>query len=75
MTQDWLLAIGGSSWAGWAWLKGVSAFCAIILPITGVVSFLLFIIINYRKISEGFRDMSKKDKGSGNQDAGQEKKE
>lgn len=57
LVQNWLLVIGSGSWIGWTILKEVSSACAIVLPITGVISFFLFIVVNYKRILQGFKDI------------------
>lgn len=57
LAKNWLLAIGGGSWVGWIWLKSISVLCQILLPITGVFSFGLFLVINFKKIMQGFKDI------------------
>lgn len=44
------LYIGTTSWAGYELFKDVSQTCGMILPITGVCSFLLLSLINIPKI-------------------------
>lgn len=57
LIKNILLSISSGSWIGWALLKTVSVFCSVILPITGVVSFMLFLVINFKRIIDGFKDI------------------
>lgn len=69
--KNTLLAISGGSWIGWEWLRSASEFCSLVLPITGVVSFMLYLIINHKNIVKGLKEIVS---GTKNQDPGQEEK-
>lgn len=45
MLNNTLLGISSGSFGAWLILKKISLFCATILPITGVLSFLIYLII------------------------------
>jgi hypothetical protein len=44
-----LLATTFGSWGGFEILKSVSEFCKLILPITGVLSFLIYLYFSWKK--------------------------
>lgn len=45
-----LLILTGASWGMWEILKNVSELCKELLPITGILSFIIYLIINISKI-------------------------
>jgi len=49
-----LLATGAGSWGFFEVFKNVSEFCRLLLPITGIVSFVIYILMNWKKIKEFF---------------------
>lgn len=55
-----LLTIGGGSWGAYEWLKSTSEFCRLLLPITGIISFAIYIGMNWQRIKMFF----KRDSGS-----------
>lgn len=50
-----LLSIGGGSFTAYGFLHHVSEFCKIIMPILSVLSFLIYLIINWKKIKGFFK--------------------
>lgn len=52
IVNDLLLILGFSSAGLFAVLQGISEWCKIILPITGVFSFMIYVIVNWSKIKE-----------------------
>jgi len=51
-----LLAMGGGSWGAYAFFKGVSEICSMVLPITGVISFFIYVVINWKKFVKAFKN-------------------
>lgn len=47
--ENILLGISGGSWASYEAFKNVSDFCKDLLPITGVLSFVIYCIIAHYK--------------------------
>lgn len=50
-----LLSMGGGSFTVYGCLQGVSDFCKIIMPIISVLSFGIYIIINWKTIRGFFK--------------------
>jgi hypothetical protein len=52
LLNDLLLILGFSSAGLFAVLQNISEWCKVILPITGVFSFMIYVIVNWGKIKE-----------------------
>lgn len=50
-----LLTAGAGSWGMYEMFKETSEFCRLLLPITGVISFIIYVILNRKKITEFFK--------------------
>lgn len=50
-----LLTTGVSSWGLFEMFKSTSEFCRMLLPITGVISFIIYVLLNRKKIKEFFK--------------------
>jgi len=50
-----LLTTGVGSWGLFEMFKATSEFCRMLLPITGVISFVIYVILNRKKIKEFFK--------------------
>lgn len=51
-----LLTTGAVSWTAYGVFHTVSEFCKLLLPITGVASFLIYLLINRKKIKEAWKN-------------------
>jgi hypothetical protein len=49
-----LLTVGGGSWGAYEAFKYTSEFCRMLLPITGIISFAIYIGMNWTKIKSFF---------------------
>ncbi len=54
-----LLSLGGSSWGFYEYFKAASDFCRDVLPITGVISFVIYVVINWKSIKRIFTRKNK----------------
>jgi len=53
--DSFLLWIGGGSFTAYGILHDVSEFCKLVMPILSVISFAIYIIINWKKIKGFFK--------------------
>lgn len=60
--SDVLLSTGAGSWGAYAFFKSLSDFCRDLLPITGVISFVIYILLNWNKIKIALRSLTLKNK-------------
>ena len=63
--SDVLLSTGAGSWGAYAFFKSISDFCRDLLPITGVISFVIYILLNLNKIKTALRSLTLKNKKHG----------
>lgn len=63
--SDILLSTGAGSWGAYAFFKSLSDFCRDLLPITGVISFVIYILLNWNKIKIALRSLTLKNKKHG----------
>lgn len=54
-----LLTTGTGSWGAYEWFEQISFWCRMVLPITGVISFVMVFIINWHRIKEAVRNARK----------------
>lgn len=54
-----LLTVGAGSWTAYEAFKAMSDFCRDALPITGMISFIIYLILNRRKIKEALKNWKK----------------
>lgn len=54
-----MLATGTGSWGAYEWFESISTWCRLVLPITGLISFVMVFIINWGKIRESFKNAGK----------------
>lgn len=59
-----LLTTGTASWGAYGIFHAVSEFCKLLLPITGVASFLIYLLINRKKIKEAWNNWRGKNKST-----------
>lgn len=52
-----LLSIGTSSWAAVGFLTNIDLFLGLILKLTGIASFIIYVIINRKKIIKAIKEM------------------
>ncbi len=55
MMSDATMATGVTSWTLYGLLESVSEFCRLMLPITGVLSFVIYVILNRKNIIDFFK--------------------
>lgn len=51
-----LLTAGVGSWTAYEMFKAVSDFCRDALPITGMISFVIYLLLNRKKIIEAIKN-------------------
>lgn len=67
-TDRLLLTVGTGSWIGM--FQAVSDFFKLLLPITGFISFCVYLLINRKKIIEAWKNWTGRDKSNGNPPSG-----
>lgn len=58
-TSRFLLTTGVGSWTAYEMFKAVSDFCRDALPITGMISFGIYLLLNRKKIIESIKNWRK----------------
>ena len=53
-----LLSVTMGSWGAYEVFKSISDVCRDVLPITGILSFLIYLLVNYKKIKEAWKNYS-----------------